>query len=230
MAITADFNLGTLGNTIATADPGSANAWNAVFVGANATLTYDNARIHGGPLACKMNSGTVATNNTAWMMWEEAFGTQTEHFGRFYINPDLTWDHAAGDVIMQFGANGINGKLVLAASQTFTLRDAGNVIRATTPSLALDAWTRVEFHVIHSVTVGFMEVLFFTGANVDGTIPDSTTSTAANLDFSASTDRIQIGMTSNDVNVVYWLDDIVAAATSYPGSSVVTAPIFYIGA
>jgi hypothetical protein len=221
--LTATFEAGVNGNTIAATDAGSADAWDVVTIQTNATLKYDNARSR-QTLAAKIVSAGGGPEN-AYMSWTTKWGTQTDHYGRLYINPDVTFQT---DQVLQFSSGGTQAAaLAIDTSNNVQLRDQANTVQAGgVTQLPLDLWSRIEWHVIHSTTVGQIEVKLFVGANANGTAPDETITTAASINTRANSDNMHIGLLSND-DLTFWLDNIVGAATSYPGPDVITT--FEIG-
>src|SRR5438105_325319 len=81
--LTANFEGGTIGATVATGDAGDATAWNQVDIPAGGTLTYDTSQIAHGGRAAKFFTGTAPSTHVLW--WTTAFGTRTDHYGRFYF-------------------------------------------------------------------------------------------------------------------------------------------------
>jgi hypothetical protein len=83
------------------------------------------------------------------------------------------------------------------------------------------AWVRLEWHIVHSTTVGSLEVKLFNSA--DSTTADDTIS-FSNLNTGAAFANIRIGASTNTANfpttgTYMYIDDIVCGATSYPGPS-----------
>src|ERR1700759_1234407 len=97
-AVSADFELGVNGASIATTDSGSATAWDSIVKATSATVTYDNTHVARGNL-----SGKFATNGTggagANAIWTTSFGTVTDHYGRFYLWID-TFPSAVVDLVL----------------------------------------------------------------------------------------------------------------------------------
>ncbi len=213
---TATFEAGTQGNTIATSDTGSANAWDAVTLPAGTgSLTYDNTHVYGA-LAAKFTAGSTST--TAILQWSSVtLGSISDAFGRFYI-----WMSAnPGSInnIIQFRSTGtVRARIRVNPTGKIELINSSNSVVATsTNSVALSQWNRIEFHVTFSASVGFLEAKLFTS-------PDSSTATetigtgVANLNLGgASANEFLIGTISTQTNWTHWLDNIVWGAASYPG-------------
>ena len=91
-------------------------------------------------------------------------------------------------------------------------------------------WVRIEYHLVHSTTVGQAEFKLFT--SLESPSPVETLTTAADKNLLASADEIRYGVRSGQSVVTYYYDDIVAGATSYPGPAVTPsvtnlAPVIY---
>jgi hypothetical protein len=85
---------------------------------------------------------------------------------------------------------------------------------------------RIEWHLIHSVTVGQIEIKLFN--NPDSATPTETKTGTANHNNAASTTTMKFGSIGGASTGTYWLDNIVAGAASYPGPASVTAlPLSY---
>lgn len=220
MAISSTFETGVNGNTIATGDAGSPTAWNVVNVGTGtgAYIRYDNAQKY-ETLAAKIYAGSPSGGNN-YVGWTTAFGTQTDHYGRMYLYNTGGWQSDGLMYAMLTG--GISTALIVRASGMIEIRDSPNAqVGITTVALATNAWNRLEWHIVCSATVGSFQLKTFIGANADGTTPDETI-TATNLNIQASHDEIRFGILSSDI-ITLVLDNIVAAATSYPGPYVAAA-------
>lgn len=214
--LTSTFESGVGGNNIATGDAGTATPWDAVVVGTGtgASIKYDNAHAYDA-LAGKVYTGNPAAGGN-YMEWSTAFGTQTDHYGRLYIYVTTGWD-TNGFIDFINGAGSACG-LFITLTRTVQIRDTnGTVIVNSTTSLALNSWNRIEWHLIHSATVGQVELKLFEGANADGVTPDETVTTAATLNIDPQSTAIRFGILNVDI-LSTWLDNIVAAETAgYPG-------------
>jgi hypothetical protein len=79
---------------------------------------------------------------------------------------------------------------------------------------------RVEWHVIHSATVGQVELKLFNDA--DSTTPTETLTGSSNYNTGTAAGGVHIGSVGNlPDGFIYWIDDIIVNATSYPGPVVV---------
>lgn len=221
MAVTASFERGTLAATVAPADPASANPWDAVTVGANTTVKYDNSQAHYGGLSAKVVSAAAGGAYTSFMTWNTTtLGTAvTDHYGRLYIYPTVNLN---GDRIIRcFGATGASAAHVsVFTDNTIQLKDSTLTVRAAgAVALVNNQWNRVEWHIVHSLTVGQIEARIFVGKNADGLIPDETLSSTAAWNTAAALNQLDFGLGDNDASMSFYLDDILALGTTWPGPS-----------
>lgn len=211
---TANFGTGVNGHTISTSDGGDAIPFDTVSIAANGSAVYDGTHFHHGRLSGKFSSQT-ASPSTCYVGWTTALGTMVEHYGRLYVWPNENWQ-TTGFIRWFDIAVGAAGGLYLTGTNTIQIRDSLNVTQATTPSIGTGAWVRIEWHVIHSLTVGQIEVRLFSGTNVDGFTPDSVTTTAANLNTNDSAAEARYGIQSSDFPITAWIAAIVDGAPFYP--------------
>jgi hypothetical protein len=124
---------------------------------------------------------------------------------------------------MQLGQGTTRGaRLDVLTTGKIRAYDAPGTTVDTTTSVATGQWIRIEWHVIHSATVGQIEVkLFNTASDVS---PTETLTSPANLDTLANATRFDIGVNAgqasginNGIDQNVYLDAVVANATSYPG-------------
>ena len=207
------FELGRPGVTVATTDPGDGDAWDTISIAANGTCIYDTIHTARGAYSCKIATGATAAGVT--LRWDTKFGTQTDHDGRLYCfftaNPGSTLVLIDARTASARGA----GVQLLSTGKLATLDSAGTV-QTFTNSVGLNAEFRIEYHFIHSTTVGQVEVKLFNTAT--SSTPTETQTSAANRNTLASVDRILFGMNSSVANAgPFWIDSIRAAATAYPG-------------
>jgi len=214
----ADFEKGTQGNTPAIGDLGSATAWDVVVTETNSTIIYDNTHAHGAR-AAKFVTVTGSPCHS-YLVWSTALGTVTDHYGRLYIYPtDLSAIHYfIGPTQASFTPATYNDTgLTLTGTGAIELRDSAATVQATTTTVVpLNAWSRIEYHFVHSTTVGSVEVKMFVGANAEGTVPDET-KTASSINTNTNASYLMIGNGNNAATLTFWLDDIIAGASSYPG-------------
>ena len=166
-------------------------------------------------MAAKVSTG--ATSASAFLRWSMSLPPMTDHYGRVYAYFTafpaaairlIRWQNTGGGSLSGFIQLGTDGKL----SGENVCRGLGRPRHRNLPN----QWVRIEYRVIHSATVGQMEIKLFNS-------PDSTTATdsatsAANLNTLTEADDARFGVTANVANVTaFWLDDIKAGYSSYPG-------------
>lgn len=204
------FETGTNGNAILVADTGSATAWNGKAAFSGNTATYDNTHSY-DTLAGKYDN-TPSPASSCYLDWTTGIGTLTDWFGRLYLYCTANPSGGQYRIMYDLGANQIfrittTGKVeVIDASSTTAV--------ITTTSISLNQWVRIEWHCIHSATVGQWEVKLFN--NPDSSTPTETVASAANRNTGVSTNDLAFGLVGTAAGPV-WLDNIVAGATSYPG-------------
>jgi hypothetical protein len=209
--LTANFALGTNGNAILAADPGSANAWDSIVKPGSGTGVYDNTHTTGhSPEMAQF----VSANGQYQLQWSTALGTVTDHYGRLYWYQ--TGYGGFLDVVRMGSTGSFAGGLdVNITNGHINLRDqAGAIQAATTQAVALNQLVRIEWHIIHSATVGQIEVKLFNSA--ESTTPDETIATTANINTLASANEINFGPVAARAET-WWIGDIVANANAYPG-------------
>lgn len=217
---TANFETGTDGSAVLTTDTGSPTAWDAISA-TNPTLIYSNATAAHGTLAGKFHLSAGA--GTSYAAWSTALGTISgDSYGRIYLYlPAIPTAPRTSLELVQF-YSGATLKLrfgILVNSGFLYARDSAGSgpTQGSGTVIATGQWARLEWHATISTTVGFIELKLFNTA--DSTTADYTlTASPATLDTGASVDSIRIGQTAGNAFVNDWyVDDIIAGASSYPG-------------
>lgn len=206
---TAGFEDGVLGAQITTADGGDATEWDSATHGASSSARYSNTFVHAGALSAKLTGDSVTP---AILKWTTAFGTQTDHYGRIYIycesNPGSTINLIRGDN----GAAGAYRIQINSSGLIELLNNAGSIVGTFTTPIGLDQWVRVEFHVVHDATNGTIEAKLFN--QPEDTTPTETVSVTP-VATEASSDSILFR--NNVSSYAFYLDDIVAGDSTWPG-------------
>jgi hypothetical protein len=209
MSITASFETGTNGNNIATTDTGNATAWDTVSIGASGTAKYDNTHVNSGSLAAKIQTAGAAVT----LQWTGAFGTQTDHYGRVYFYFTAAPTSNIQLIRVQSGSTA-QAFVTYLSSGKLRSTDVAAATATTTNSVALNQQVRVEYRVFHNASTGIIELKLFNTAT--STTPTETL-TFSSANTGASSDRIRFGNVATTTEGPFWMDNIVAAATSYPG-------------
>lgn len=207
--LSADFNQGTNGNTVSTSDLGNQDAWDLVSIGAGATIVYDTAHVNAGSLACKFQQ----TGAACTIRWVASYGTQTDHYGRAYVY--ITAAPTGSIQFMRTQTSATNtGFITILSTSKLRIQDAAANTATTTASVSTNQWVRVEWHILHSTTVGILEAKLFNTAS--STTPTETI-TISSADTGSSSDRILFGFPGNLTEGPFWMDSIIATANDYPG-------------
>lgn len=221
---TAGFETGVNGNNIKSTDPGDATPW-AAGSPDTAEFIYDNAHVNSGSLAAKV----IYTGTPIRPFWD--LTSVTDHYGRFYLYVESL--PATPCSIMEAEDSGAGRDIRMDIRDTGKLRlinaSAGTDI-STTASISLNQWIRVEWHFIHNVATGVMEAKLFNTATSSS--PTETLTSGA-CDTGAACRFMVFGEMGAGATITYWMDDVVANATSYPGpipqvvSTANLAPVIY---
>jgi hypothetical protein len=202
---TADFEAGVDGNTITTG-AGEASATKFDFV--VGSPVYDDTHVAHGSLAMKSISGGASC-----VEWT---ASGSEHYGRLYCwfpaFPTTNWFIAYFTGVFISAGTG-DGRL--------QLRTAGDTDTFTT-AIATGQWIRLEWHVIVNASTGVKELKLFN--NAASTTPTETIG-STNID-TGTYGQARLGANGGSIGVDFWLDDIVANATSYPGPFVDPNAVF----
>lgn len=220
---TADFNAGVNGNVITISDPGSATAWDARVLNAGGALTYSNAHAISGTLSGKF--GVAGSSSSNYLVWTTALGTVIDHYGRLYIWLDALDSSRTAFVSFKTAASANACSLWVNASGTLTLVDASNgAVGTTSATVSTGQWVRIEWHIIHSATVGQGEVKLFNDAS--STTPTDSFTTAANKNLAADAREVHLGweLGPGTSGNTFYLDDIIVGADSYQGP----VPVVYV--
>ncbi len=215
VTLTNSLEGGTAGTTITGANSGgiSGNAFNGPAVGTGATLAYDSTTAAHGTLSAKIATGSTATNS--YLRWSTALGTVPTVYTRQYLYlPALP--ATATRVLAAIGANGTDAALqLLPTGQLRSLNAGAAVLNTSTTVLPLNQWVRIETMITGSTTSGQVQVKIF--LTPDGTTPDETLTSPLTNTAGAISD-LRFGISGTAVaNTTYWLDDLDATTTGYPG-------------
>lgn len=213
MALTADFELGVNGNDVLVADPGSANAWDTRIV-PGGTVKYSNTQKAHGALSAQFDH--TASGSAKTLQWDTSLGTVTDHYGRFYM---FVTAYPTGDTfILDANTVGVtnNARIRLLTTGALSTFSKSALLNTTTNLVPLNGWCRIEYHIVHSATVGMVELKLFN--TMDSAVATETITSAANNDTNANANGILYGSPDGTGGAwIQYLDDIVANATSYPG-------------
>lgn len=213
---TADFNRGADGRNITAADDGSTTRWDSVTINAGSGATYSNLHSVSGSLSGKF--GVAGASGTEFATWTNAFGTTTDHYGRLYLWIDAYDASRIAFARFATAANANACALWVNSNGTLSIvNNANSAVGTTIALVALGQWVRIEWHIVHSTTVGQAEIKLFNEASSWN--PTEVVLTAANKNFAADAQRLDLGITValSTSGIIAYLDDVIAGATSYPG-------------
>ncbi len=210
---TQTFEAGTNGNTITTgADSLAATSWNAVTLGSG-TETYSSSSPAVGTLSGKISTTTASGT---YLEWSTAVGTLTNHYGRFYLKTSVV---NATRVYASFYRTGTLAAYIFTDATGHLGIDASSGGTATCASaLTANTWYRVEYHIVHSATVGQVSISYYASLESTSATDSATTSANVNTLQDCNTYRFGIGcgVTTYASTDVY-LDAMVAGAASAVG-------------
>lgn len=203
----ANFNRGYNGNVISVADDPSDKPWDSID-NAGGVFTYDNTHAY-NELAVKVDH-TAGGASAMFLNWD--LPSPTDHYGRLYMyQPVLqgantrTWVMGSTGITIA-GLDGTTGKF-------------GSMSNA----IALNQWIRLEWHVVHHPTTGFIELKLFN--NPDSPTPTEVL-TSAPGDTGAAITSISFGVQSGGSShaAPYWMDNIAVSLTGYLGAAEYITP------
>lgn len=210
---------GTNGSTVAAASGGSADGstpYDAVSIGASATLIYDNTHtlFGAGDLAVKAATGASAVVD--YMSWTTSLSYATPEYCSccFY----LTALPAAQIRLLSILAAGTTiARVNLTAAGKVQVQDSASNVQATTAVIPTNAWFRVDLALLAlSATVGQLQARYF--ADPFSAVPTETVSPAATWNTgTTAANEIRFGLSAGLANVVaFWMDEAQASNSAYP--------------
>lgn len=215
------FEGGTNSIAVSAANSGGAsgNAFDAVFVGSNASLKYDDAEMAHGLLSARVDTGASAVS--AYMQWDQAsLGDNGEFYERWYFR--LAALPASTRYIREW-RNSTSGtticRMQVTSAGNLRMEDSAlaNIFNAGI-NITDDVWYRIEVHVV--VSTGQAEMKIFTV--IDSATPADTQSSAPGFTFGAATcNRSRAGWLSSAANLPHlWVDDWAFSTVGWIGPAV----------
>lgn len=214
-----DFEEGSNGVTISAANSGGTgeNAFDVVNIPATCAITYSNTHVHAGAMASSFTTGGTA--GTPYLDWTTTIGTQTEIWMRCYLyvtaNPAATRQFMRANPGSGGGGVGINlnGKVV-------TLNNSNAVVATSTNAVNLNAWFRLELHLIQSSTTGTIEARLYNNADAEIAAYTEQLSTANVNTGTAAYTNYLIGVLTSVANFgPVYVDDVAVSTTGWIGPS-----------
>jgi hypothetical protein len=217
---TATFESGTNGNTIATGDTAAATAWDGVTIAGSGSVTYTNSVTAVGTLAGKVST---TSSGHSYLEWSTALGTVTNQYGRMYIRSNVV--NSLWVIMSVWNGSTLGSYIYIDGTGHIKMEQdiTGGAIGFTN-AISANTWYRLEYHIIHSTTVGDTEMKLF--SSLESSTPLETVTNSGNRNTLVQATKIRMGVGCGVVayaNRDLYLDNVVAGAASYPGPSAVAA-------
>lgn len=213
--VTQTFESGTNGNTITTgADSAAATSWQAVSLGAGAAI-YSNSSPAVGTLSGKFST---SSSSQVYASWTTEHGTLADHYGRFYLKTSVV--NATRVYASFYQSATLTAYLYSDATGHLGIDDKASGFQVMTTALSANTWYRVEYHLVHSATVGQFEIKLF--SSIESATPTETLTSTANKNLASNITQTRWGIgcgVANYASTDVYLDNIVVGATAYPGQS-----------
>lgn len=200
--------------TVSTGNSGgdSGTAWDTVTINATAALTFDSTKGRGN-LAYKISTGGTAGNS--FIQWTLGAGITTTVYSRCYYY--FTAAPAANHRIFVFANGGTqhaNVQMTTAQKLRWVL-GSGGTLTATTASVSLNQWVRVELSAVCTAT-GTLTLRLYNNAD-SNTITE--TSTGANASGQTSVNVAGYGISGTAVANTgpFWADEMYFGDEGFAG-------------
>jgi len=178
--------------------------------GAGATKTFTNAQAHRGATSIDLHL-PAAVSASAQFNWSVLPVTPTtDAYVRFYLYltayPVFSAGTVAGLVRFLAGASLRAGLVLQPTGELRTINSAGGQISVTTAQVPLNQWVRVECELTGITgTTGTVAARMFSGANLEGSTPDSGGSvSASNGPIGGTVDTLRFGPQSAVTLTTAW--------------------------
>lgn len=210
---------GTNGTTVTAPLSGNkyaGNQFDAVNIGALATLTFDNAEAAHGNLSYKMTTGSPAAN--AIVEWTNALTGPVpvpQVWWRMYLfitGFSATQNRVAS---LRNGATYQGGPALNSTGKVVLLNSTGGTLKTSTTSVPLNQWFRLEGYVLGDPSVGAVEVKIFATDPESSTPDEVVTATGANT--GGLINRIDFGNPSSVASYTFWMDELGSSTQGYMG-------------
>jgi hypothetical protein len=126
-----------------------------------------------------------------------------------------------------FGTATVAAIIRINADRKFTFVDNPiNVSSSSAVACATGQWSRIEYHIVHHGSTGSIEMKLFNTAS--SSTPDDTLTWSNRNTLTGGADRIFFGTRFDSGNTHnFWLDNMIAAAVSYPGPVAAGGSLLY---
>jgi hypothetical protein len=203
--LTENYERGTNGNAVLVSS--------ASYDSNSGSCTFDSTRAAHGSLAGKY----VTSAGSSFSAYIGSAGTLTTEYFRGYFHLNGATPAATLFVFNALSTAAACARVGITAALKVVSQDqAGTTQTTSTSTVNASAWFRLEAKVIHSLTVGQLEVKLFN--TMDSGTPDETNTSAATLNTKASADHFRFGLTTSSTFTI-WLDDAGLSDSGYLGSA-----------
>lgn len=200
--------------TVGNSGGASGNAFDAVSIGAGSAMVSSSDVSLKGAMVLAYSA---ATSEAAYVQWDASMGTKTHIWGRAYFwLPALP--AAALRIFSAFNGAGRAAGVQLGTAGKLALIDSANVNQKTgTVVAAIGQPIRIEWEIITSATVGFIEAKLFNSA--DSTSPDEIASTLATINTNTQATAYRFGRSESATGApgLMYMDALELNDTGYPG-------------
>lgn len=231
MAALSNTCAGTAAATLTTANTAGPNQFDSVF--GTGTIVFDGTHPHSGTTGL-LSTFTASVAKTAYAVWDTQIVTAAANsYYREYVYITALPTVMAALALTRSGTGGVSAGTILQITATGVLRisdSTGASVATTVATFPLNTPVRVEYEVTGvSGTTGTVTGRFFSGANLEGTTPDTNgTCTASGVAVGGLTTALRVGQVATATMTTtwnLWFDDVAWSDTAQPGSSTSATPI-----
>jgi hypothetical protein len=225
--LTADFEAGTNGATIATADTGSANAWDAVLTVTGGTRTYSTTQAaHGTKSGSFATSTTVGGSAVVWTTSLTGSAAAGPFYSRAYLYMTSNSVQPVPLAFMSSTTSNRVGLRITVAGKIAVIINGTTTNETSTSVIPLNTWVRLELAATGSATVGAYEMRYYASADSATATETLNASGATNLNTGGTIDRVAFGLTQAIASApTLYIDDAGASTVGFMGPSVVAGNV-----
>jgi hypothetical protein len=183
------------------------------------TMTYDNTQSAVGSQSLRLN----ATTN-CYLKWLDEdlgriggsyVGGLSTSYTRMYLRLPALPSSTRRIMQVNDSAGTQCAAIEVLTSGVIRVKNVANTLDLTSIALNANEWVRLELKVVHGAA-GNAELRVYQGANVNGTTPDDTQTTATTADYGLDANEWRIGSTASIVQDGH-LDDIAISDVDWCG-------------
>ncbi len=158
---------GSDGTTVTTGNSGgtSGDAWSAVSIPTNGSLTYSNVQATGSSALSYRHVYPTTSGFAPNVQWQSAVvGTLTEFWGRIYTYRTSLNTVETQNIALISSTGSRRMQIVITTGGILrSVNSANAVVASSSVAVPLNEWIRVEWHYVASATVGRAEVWYYHG-------------------------------------------------------------------